>query len=55
MHPTALIIRTRTQARQLGPLDPRAMRLSRLAEQLESILEARRRLQGSLEKQGELA
>jgi len=55
MHPTALIISARTRARELGPQDPRAKRLSRLAEQMESILKARRRLQGNREKQGELA
>jgi len=37
MHPTALIISARTRARELGSQDPRAKRLSRLAEQLESI------------------
>jgi hypothetical protein len=55
MNSTALIITARTQARKLGSMDPRARRLSRLADRLESILVVRRRLQGKLEKQGESA
>jgi hypothetical protein len=55
MNSTALIITARTQARRLGSTDPRARRLSRLAEQLESVRSARRRLQEKLEKQGESA
>ena len=55
MHPTALIICARTQARRLGSMDPRARQLSRLAARLESVLAARRHLQGKLEKQGESA
>lgn len=55
MHPTALIIRARTQARRLGSMDPRAKRLSRLADRLESVLTARRRLQVKLERKGESA
>ena len=55
MNSTALIITARTQARRLGSMDPRARRLSRLADRLESVLSARRRLQGKLEKQGESA
>ena len=55
MNSTALIITARTQARKLGSMDPRARRLSRLADRLESVLSARRRLQGKLEKQGESA
>ena len=55
MNSTALIITARTQARKLGSMDPRARRLSRLAEQLESVRSARRRLQEKLEKQGESA
>lgn len=55
MNSTALIITARTQARRLGSMDPRAKRLSRLAARLESVLAARRRLQGKLERQGESA
>ena len=45
-NPAGLIIRARTQARLLEPTDPHARRLERLAEQLESIIEERRRLAG---------
>ena len=55
MNSAALIITARTQALKLGSMDPRARRLSRLAEQLESVRSARRRLQEKLEKQGESA
>lgn len=52
-NPAGLVIRARTQARLLKSTDPRARRLERLAEQLENIIEERRRLAGVQHKPGE--